>query len=237
MTKTNRLQDITVIIPVLNEEASIGLVLADLPDDLVSRVIVVDNGSTDQTGAVASNAGAIVVKERQRGYGAACLRGMAEARKYHPDLIVFLDGDYSDHPEDLALLVKPILEDNYDMVIGSRMLGRREPGALPIQSLVGNYMVPRIIRLLYGHHYTDLGPFRAIRYDRLLDLNMEDTNYGWTVEMQIKAAQKKYRTVDVPVQYRQRIGVSKITGTLSGAVRAGFKILWVTFTCVFRKKG
>lgn len=225
-----------MIIPVLNEEDSIGLVLADIPKELISRVIVVDNGSTDRTNQIASEAGAIVVREPQRGYGAACLRGMAAAKQYHPDLIVFLDGDYSDRPEDMYLLVKPILEEGYDMTIGSRMLGHREPGALPIQSLIGNYMVPIIIRFLYGHHYTDLGPFRAIRYDQLLALNMEDTNFGWTVEMQIKAAQKKYRTIDVPVRYRQRVGVSKITGTLSGAVRAGFKILWVTFTYVFRKK-
>ena len=218
-----------MIIPVLNEEASIGLVLADLPDDLVSRVIVVDNGSTDQTGQVASNAGAIVVKEPQRGYGAACLRGMAEARQYHPDLIVFLDGDYSDHPEDLSLLVKPILEDNYDMVIGSRMLGRREPGALPIQSLVGNYMVPRFIRLLYGHHYTDLGPFRAIRFPELLSLAMEDQTYGWTVEMQIKAIRLGLQITEVPVRYRRRIGQSKVSGTIKGTIFAGYKILWTVF--------
>jgi glycosyltransferase involved in cell wall biosynthesis len=236
LTKTDKKPDITVIIPVLNEEDAIGLVLADIPARMVSRVIVVDNGSTDRTGQMASEAGAIVVRESKRGYGVACLRGMAEAKQYQPDLIVFLDGDYSDYPEDMALLVKPILEAGFDMAIGSRMLGQREPGALPIQSLIGNYLVPQIIRFLYGHHYTDLGPFRAIRYDRLVDLNMEDTNFGWTVEMQIKAAQKKYRTIDVPVRYRQRIGVSKITGTLSGAVRAGFKILWVTFTYVFRKK-
>jgi glycosyltransferase involved in cell wall biosynthesis len=177
LTKTDKKPDITVIIPVLNEEDAIGLVLADIPARMVSRVIVVDNGSTDRTGQMASEAGAIVVRESKRGYGVACLRGMAEAKQYQPDLIVFLDGDYSDYPEDMALLVKPILEAGFDMAIGSRMLGQREPGALPIQSLIGNYLVPQIIRFLYGHHYTDLGPFRAIRYDRLVDLNMEDMNF------------------------------------------------------------
>ena len=226
--------DITVIIPVLNEEKSIGLVLGAIPEGLVSRVIVVDNGSTDRTGEVAQAAGAIVVSEPQRGYGAACLKGIEEAKRYDPGIIVFLDGDFSDHPEEMPALIKPIVEDGYDMVIGSRMIGEREPGAQPIQSMIGNYMVPRIIRFLYGAHYTDLGPFRAIRFDRLLDLNMQDRNFGWTVEMQIKAAKWKYRTIDIPVRYRHRIGVSKITGTFSGAVKAGFKILWMTFSHVFR---
>ena len=226
--------DITVIIPVLNEEKSIGLVLGAIPEGLVSRVIVVDNGSTDRTGEVAQAAGAIVVSEPQRGYGAACLKGIEEAKRYDPGIIVFLDGDFSDHPEEMPALIKPIVEDGYDMVIGSRMIGEREPGAQPIQSMIGNFMVPRIIRFLYGAHYTDLGPFRAIRFDRLLDLNMQDRNFGWTVEMQIKAAKWKYRTIDIPVRYRHRIGVSKITGTFSGAVKAGFKILWMTFSHVFR---
>ena len=220
---------IVVIIPVLNEEDSIGLVLAQIPEGMAAAVIVVDNGSTDRTAAVASGGGAVVVREPQRGYGAACLRGMAEAARFAPDVIVFLDGDYSDYPEEMADLVRPILDEGYDMVIGSRMLGHRAPGSMPVQAVIGNVLVPRIIRWLYGHRYSDLGPFRAIRYDRLLELEMADQNFGWTVEMQIKAAQKGYRTLDVPVNYRRRVGVSKITGTLSGAVRAGMKILWVTF--------
>ena len=228
-------RNIVVIIPVLNEEDSIGLVLAHIPEEMAAAVIVVDNGSTDRTAAVALEGGAVVVREPRRGYGAACLRGMAEAVRFAPDVIVFLDGDYSDYPEEMADLVRPVMEEGCDLVIGSRMLGRRAPGSMPVQAVIGNVLVPRIIRWLYGHRYTDLGPFRAIRYDRLLELEMADQNFGWTVEMQIKAAQKGYRTLDVPVRYRRRVGVSKITGTLSGAVRAGVKILWVTFRYAFGK--
>ena len=229
------MRTIVVIIPVLNEEDSIGLVLAHIPEGIAAAVIVVDNGSTDRTGDAATEGGAVVVREPRRGYGAACLRGMAEAARFAPDVIVFLDGDYSDFPEEMADLVKPIVENGCDMVIGSRMLGRRAPGSMPVQAVIGNILVPWIIRWLYGHRYTDLGPFRAIRYDRLLELEMTDQNFGWTVEMQIKAAQKGFRTLDVPVRYRKRVGVSKITGTLSGAVRAGVKILWVTFRYAFKK--
>ena len=229
-------RNIVVIIPVLNEEDSIGVVLAHIPEGMAAAVIVVDNGSTDRTAAVAAEGCAVVVSEPRRGYGAACLRGMAEAARFAPDVIVFLDGDYSDYPEEMADLVRPILDEGYDMVIGSRMLGHRAPGSMPVQAVIGNVLVPRIIRWLYGHRYTDLGPFRAIRYDRLLKLEMTDQNFGWTVEMQIKAAQKGYRTLDVPVRYRKRVGVSKITGTLSGAVRAGVKILWVTFRYAFERK-
>ena len=229
MARSADSRNIVVIIPVLNEEDSIGLVLAHIPEGMAAAVIVVDNGSTDRTAAVAAEGGAVVVREPRRGYGAACLRGMAEAARFDPDIIVFLDGDYSDYPEEMADLVRPIVEDGCDLVIGSRMLGCRAPGSMPVQAVIGNVLVPRIIRWLYGHRYTDLGPFRAIRYDRLLALEMADKDFGWTVEMQIKAAQKGYRTLDVPVSYRRRVGISKITGTLSGAVRAGVKILWVTF--------
>jgi len=223
-----------VIIPVLNEEESIGLVLSKIPTGFVRVVIVVDNGSTDRTVAIATKAGALVVQESRRGYGAACQRGVREAGYYSPDIIVFLDGDYSDYPEEIIKLVHPIATGDYDMVIGSRLLGQRRPGAMPIQALIGNLLVPRIIQWLYGHNYTDLGPFRAIRYDRLMALGMVDLNFGWTVEMQIKAAQKRYRTLDVPVSYRQRVGISKITGTWSGSIKAGIKILWVTFGYALR---
>ena len=235
MARSGDGRNIVVIIPVLNEEDSIGLVLANIPAGMAAAVIVVDNGSTDRTAAVAAEGGAVVVREPRRGYGAACLRGMAEAARFDPDVIVFLDGDYSDYPEEMADLVRPIVEDGCDMVIGSRMLGRRAPGSMPFQAVIGNVLVPRIIRWLYGHRYTDLGPFRAIRYDRLLELEMADKDFGWTVEMQIKAAQQGYRTLDVPVSYRRRVGISKITGTLSGAIRAGVKILWVTFRYAFGK--
>ena len=229
MARSADSRNIVVIIPVLNEEDSIGLVLAHIPAGMAAAVIVVDNGSTDRTAAVAAEGGAVVVREPRRGYGVACLRGMAEAARFDPDIIVFLDGDFSDYPEEMADLVRPIVEEGCDLVIGSRMLGRRAPGSMPVQAVIGNVLVPRIIRWLYGHRYTDLGPFRAIRYDRLLALEMADKDFGWTVEMQIKAAQQGYRTLDVPVSYRRRVGISKITGTLSGAVRAGVKILWVTF--------
>lgn len=224
---------IVVIIPVLNEEQAIGKVLAAIPSGLVSRVIVVDNGSTDRTAEVAAQAGAMVVSEPQRGYGAACLRGIACAAPFQPDIVVFLDGDYSDYPEEMTTLVTPIIEQDYDLVIGSRMRGMRERGALPLQSLIGNRVVPFLIRMLYGVPCTDLGPFRAIRFETLLALGMVDRTFGWTVEMQIKAARMGYRILEVPVRYRRRIGSSKISGTLSGTIRATVRILSVIVKQVF----
>lgn len=218
---------IIAIIPVLNEEQAIGKVLAAIPAGLVARVIVVDNGSTDRTAAVAAEAGALVVSESQRGYGAACLRGMASAAAFRPDIVVFLDGDYSDYPEEMMSLIAPIVEDGYDLVIGSRTRGVRERGALPIHALIGNRLISFAVRALYGAEYTDLGPFRAIRFDKLLGLNMQDRTFGWTVEMQIKAVRMSYRILEVPVRYRRRIGSSKISGTVGGTVRATVKILAV----------
>ena len=220
-----------VIIPALNEEKSLPRVLGDLP--AVGRMIVVDNGSTDCTAEVASVAGAYVVHEPRRGYGAACLRGLAEieravaAGEAVPRIVVFLDGDYSDYPERLPELVSPIFANEADFVLGSRLLGQRESGAMPPQSIWGNRLACFLMRLLFGARYTDLGPFRAIDYPSLKSLRMIDQNFGWTVEMQIKAARAGLRTIEVPVPYRCRIGESKISGTIAGTIKAGYKILFV----------
>ena len=225
---------VTVIIPALNEEKSLPRVLGDLPP--VGEVIVVDNGSTDATAEAAKQGGAIVVHEPQRGYGAACLRGLAAIRertqrgktgsKTGSKVVVFLDADYSDHPELLPDLVAPILSGEADFVLGSRLLGQREPGAMPPQSIYGNKLACFLMRLLFGVRYTDLGPFRAIDYHKLCGLEMQDENFGWTIEMQIKAARAGLRTLEIPAPYRKRIGASKISGTVRGTIGAGTKILY-----------
>lgn len=220
--------NISVIIPVYNEEISIGLVIHDIPKTIVNQIIVVDNGSTDKTVLKAERAGAVAVKEPKRGYGNACLKGISTLSQ-DTDVVVFLDGDYSDYPEDMADLVRPIIENKADITIGSRMTGKSEKGALLFQAYFGNKLATFLIQLLWGFRFTDLGPFRAIRYESLKNLNMQDKNFGWTVEMQIKAVVNKLRIVEVPVHYRKRIGKSKITGTLSGAVNAGVKILYTIF--------
>jgi len=224
-----------VIIPALNEERSIGQVIADIPQDLVTEVVVVDNGSTDSTARVASDSGATVIDEERRGYGWACLAGMDYIKNssYIPDIIVFLDGDYSDYPQEMKNLISPITEEGYDLVIGSRTIGKRQKGALLPQALVGNYVATRLIRLLYRVDFTDLGPFRAIRYDKLLSLDMRDKTFGWTVEMQVKAAKNGFLCTEVPVSYRKRIGTSKVTGTITGSVMAGVKIIWMIFRQLF----
>ncbi|RMI02444.1 MAG: glycosyltransferase family 2 protein [Calditrichaeota bacterium] len=219
-------QRISVIIPVLNEEKSIGRVLADIPR-WVDEVLVVDNGSTDRTVEVAQSHGARVIHEPERGYGAACLAGIAHLNR--PDIVVFLDGDYSDYPEEMELLVAPILRGEAEMVIGSRVAGKAEKGALTPQARFGNWLACRLMRLFWGVQYTDLGPFRAIRHSALCFLEMRDRNYGWTVEMQIKAAQRGVRAKEIPVRYRKRIGKSKVSGTIRGVIGAGTKILSTIF--------
>lgn len=217
---------IAVIIPALNEEESIGLVLDDLPP--VDQVIVVDNGCSDGTVRVAVERGAAIVEQPERGYGAACLAGIAVARRLEPtpEIVVFLDADYSDHPGELPLLIEPIRSGDFDLVLGSRLLGQRERGAMPRQSVYGNKLACFLMRWCFGASYTDLGPFRAIRFDSLESLGMCDRNFGWTIEMQIKAHRLGLRYKEVPVSYRRRVGVSKISGTVSGTIRAGSKILY-----------
>ncbi len=221
---------IDVVIPAFNEEASLPLVLAALPRPPVRRVVVADNSSTDGTARVAREGGAVVVPAPVKGYGSACLAALAHLRRHDPpEVVVFVDADYSDHPEELPRLVEPILADRADVVIGSRILGRREPGALLPQARAGNLVACTLIRLLYRHRYTDLGPFRAARWREFEQLGMRDPDFGWTAELQVKALRRGLRVVEVPVSYRKRIGVSKITGTLKGTVRAGIKILWTVF--------
>lgn len=227
---------ILVIIPAFNEARSIGRVLGDIPTGLVEEVVVVNNASTDETEANARAAGATVLREARRGYGFACLRGLAYAETRQPDVVVFLDGDYSDHPEEMTALVQPILEDAADFVIGSRMRGAREPGAMLPQALFGNRLACGLMRLRWGVRYTDLGPFRAIRFPALLALGMEDQTYGWTIEMQIKAVLAGLRITEVPVSYRKRVGVSKITGTVSGTLKASYKILWTLARYAWRTR-
>lgn len=224
-----------VIIPALNEERSIRQVITDIPRDLVAEIVVVNNGSTDSTASVASSCGATVIDEERRGYGQACLAGMDYIKNssYLPDIIVFLDADYSDYPREMKDLLSPITEGGYDLVIGSRTIGERQRGALLPQALVGNYVATRLIKLFFRVDFTDLGPFRAIKYDKLLSLDMSDKTFGWTVEMQIKAAKNGFRCTEVPVSYRKRIGISKVTGTIAGSVMAGVKIIWMIFRQLF----
>ncbi len=218
---------ILVIIPAFNEAKSIDKVIAEIPK-FVRETVVVNNNSSDETSKVAAANGATVLDEPRQGYGYACLKGIAYAKTKRPDIIVFLDADYSDYPAEMKNIVQPIIQENYDMVIGSRALGNKEPGSMTPQQIFGNWLATTLIKWIYNVTYTDLGPFRAIQFDKLIALNMQDTTYGWTVEMQLKAAKMGLRTTEVPVNYRQRIGHSKVSGTLKGTVMAGYKILsWI----------
>ncbi|WP_034062431.1 glycosyltransferase family 2 protein [Lacinutrix jangbogonensis] len=227
---------IKVIIPAYNEQDSIANVINDIPKN-VEEVIVINNNSTDNTVVNARNAGATVLTENKKGYGYACLKGMDYIAKQEnkPDIIVFLDGDYSDYPEELTDLVSPILKDNIDFVIGSRVKRLREGGSMTPQQVFGNWLATFLMSLFFGAKFTDLGPFRAIKYDKLVSLNMEDKTYGWTVEMQLKALKQKLSYIEIPVRYKQRIGVSKVSGTIKGTIFAGFKILGWIFKYSFKK--
>ncbi|WP_109302454.1 glycosyltransferase family 2 protein [Aquimarina sp. AU474] len=220
---------INVIIPAFNEEESIAHVIKEIPD-IVSEVIVVSNNSTDNTESVAKNAGATVLIEKQKGYGYACLKGMQyiATKETKPEIIVFLDGDYSDYPAELINIVKPIINDDIDMVVGSRVKELREAGSMTFPQIFGNWLATSLMKLFFKAKFTDLGPFRAIKYDKLLSLEMVDKTYGWTVEMQLKVLRKRYSYKEVPVHYKKRIGVSKVSGTIKGAIFAGVKILsWI----------
>ncbi|MCZ6521818.1 MAG: glycosyltransferase family 2 protein [Bacteroidetes bacterium] len=222
---------IKVIIPAFNEENSVGKVLKDIPSHLVDEIIVVNNASTDRTEVEASKAGATVLNEPTPGYGRACLKGMEYLASLpdEVDIVVFLDADYSDHPQEMEMLVEPILQGVADLVIGSRALGKLEKGAMTPQQLFGNWLATRLLRLLYGAKFTDLGPFRAIKYSSLKQIDMQDKTYGWTVEMQLKAAKYGLKCLEVPVNYRKRLGFSKISGTVKGTLMAGYKIIWTIF--------
>ncbi|MDQ2658595.1 MAG: glycosyltransferase family 2 protein [Bacteroidota bacterium] len=220
-----------VIIPAFNEALSIGEVISQIPAGLVSKVIVVNNASTDDTKKAARDKGATVLDEPRRGYGSACLRGIEYSSRQTPvpDVVVFLDGDLSDYPGEMLTLVEPIEDNRADLVIGSRVLGKRSKGSMTVQQIFGNWLATKLMKLFFDVDFTDLGPFRAIRFSSLMDLKMQDKTYGWTVEMQVKAAKRKMRCMEVPVRYRKRIGVSKISGTVKGTVMAGYKILFTIF--------
>ncbi len=221
---------VDVIIPAFNEEKSIAQVIGDIPV-LVRHVVVANNNSTDRTAEVATAAGAQVVFEAQKGYGKACLTAMdwIKQQEVQPDILVFLDGDYSDYPQELELLIAPILGGKAEMVIGSRSLGQREAGSMTLPQVFGNALATTLMRWMYGAKFSDLGPFRAIHWGQLLALGMVDQNFGWTIEMQIKAHQAGLRHQEVPVRYRKRIGVSKVSGTLKGVIGAGYKIIFTIF--------
>ena len=226
---------ITVIIPAYNEQDSIANVVNDIPE-IVNEIIVINNNSTDNTAINAKNAGATVLYESRKGYGYACLKGLEyiEEQKAKPEIVVFLDGDYSDYPAQLTELISPIITKNIDFVLGARVKEQRELGAMTPQQIFGNWLATSLMKLFFGATFTDLGPFRAIKYEKLMALKMEDKTYGWTVEMQLKALKQQLTYLEIPVRYRNRIGVSKVSGTIKGTIFAGIKILTWIFKYSFK---
>ncbi len=225
---------IDFIIPAVNEEHSIGKVIADIPKEITRHIIVCNNGSTDRTKDVAIKAGAIVVDEPKSGYGQACLKGIEylNGLTEKSDIVIFLDGDYSDYPEHARELIAPIIHEGYDMVIGSRVKGDLQPGSMTVPQVFGNWLATTLIKIIYNYDFSDLGPFRAITYEALTEIDMQDKDYGWTVEMQVKAAKMSLKCTEVPINYRKRIGKSKVSGTIKGTVLAGHKILWTIFKLI-----
>jgi glycosyltransferase involved in cell wall biosynthesis len=229
------MKNIKVIIPAYNEEKSIRHVIKDIPNS-VSEIIVISNNSTDNTIQIAKNSGATVLSENRKGYGYACLKGMEYIAQLRtkPDIVVFLDGDYSDYPEELTQIIAPILKDNIDFVIGARVARLREKHSMTPQQVFGNWLATTLMKSFFNATFTDLGPFRAIKYEKLVALNMEDKTYGWTVEMQLKVLKQKMSYVEIPVRYKNRIGVSKVSGTVKGSIMAGIKIIGWIFKYAFK---
>jgi glycosyltransferase involved in cell wall biosynthesis len=227
LNRSTKPPDIAVIIPACNEAASIAKVLSDIPKGLAAEIVVVNNNSIDDTARIAREKGALVVDEPDQGYGSACMKGVEylKSRPHKPDIVVFLDADYSDYPEEMIALIEPVFEQNFDLVLGSRSRGKMQKGAMPAQQIVGNRLATFLIKTLYGVQFTDLGPFRAVKFDKLLSLDLCDRTYGWPIEMQLKAVRQHWRICEVPVSYRPRIGKSKISGTIKGTIMAGYKIL------------
>jgi glycosyltransferase involved in cell wall biosynthesis len=230
------MKNIKVIIPAYNEEKAIGYVIQDIPSS-VSEVIVISNNSTDDTIQVAKNAGATVLSESRKGYGYACLKGMEyiAQQETKPDIIVFLDGDYSDYPQELTQIIAPIIKDDIDFVIGARVARFREKQSMTPQQVFGNWLATSLMKSFFNATFTDLGPFRAIKYEKLVALNMEDKTYGWTVEMQLKVLKQKMSYVEIPVHYKNRIGISKVSGTVKGTIMAGIKIIGWIFKYTFKQ--
>ncbi len=226
---------IAVIIPALNEEEALPKVLEDIPMEIVDEVVVVDNGSTDRTHSIARQWGATLLFEPKKGYGYPCQKGVEYLRGIKPDIVVFLDGNYSDYPGEMTRLISPIVNENYDLVVGSRVTGMCEKGALRLPVRFGNLLATVLIRLMYRFKYTDMGPFRAIKFNRLLELGLND-NLAWTIEMQVKAIKRKYRVIEVPVSYRKGTGTSKITGDIKGIISVGYRIIFTIFKYAVVKK-